>query len=54
MAKKGKGNEHIELKSAESGHRYHTTKNQRKNPGRIELRKFDPTLNKHVMYKEVK
>jgi large subunit ribosomal protein L33 len=54
MAKKGQGNQHVVLKSTESGHQYHTTKNKRKHPDRIELTKFDPTLNRRVVYKESK
>ncbi|MGE0200584.1 MAG: 50S ribosomal protein L33 [Candidatus Melainabacteria bacterium] len=54
MAKKGDGNQHIELKSEESGHKYHTTKNKRKHPNRIELTKYDPLVRRRVKYKEVK
>ncbi len=54
MAKKGQGGEHIELKSPKSGHKYHTLKNKRKHNERIELRKYDPLVREHVMYKEVK
>ena len=44
----------ITLQSTESGHRYTTQKSRRNNPDRIELKKFDPNLNKHVTYKETK
>jgi large subunit ribosomal protein L33 len=54
MAKKGEGCVHIEMESEESGHKYHTIKNKRKNPERIELRKYDPIVRKHVKYKEAK
>ena len=54
MAKKGEGCVHIELESEESGHKYHTIKNKRKNPERIELRKYDPIVRKHVKYNESK
>lgn len=56
MAKKSKGNRiYIELESTEgSGHRYNTVKNKKNNPSRIELRKYDPLLKKHVIYKETK
>jgi len=54
MAKKGDGNQHITLKSSESDHEYHTTKNKKTNPERIELKKYDPTLRRHVNYKETK
>lgn len=54
MAKKGEGCVHITMKSAESDHEYHTIKNKRSNPDRMELKKYDPTLRRHVMYKESK
>ena len=54
MAKKGEGCVHVELKSTESGHKYHTVKNKRKHPGRMELRKYDPIARKHVAFKETK
>lgn len=40
--------------SSGNGHFYSTTKNKRKNPEKIELRKFDPVLQKHVLYVEKK
>ncbi len=54
MAKKGQGNEVIHLKSSESGHQYHTIKNKHKHKGRMELKKYDPIVRRHVMYKEEK
>jgi large subunit ribosomal protein L33 len=54
MAKKGEGCVHIMLKSTESDHEYHTIKNKRKNPDRIELKKYDPTLRRKVTYRESK
>lgn len=54
MAKKGDGCVHIELKSSESGHKYHTRKNKRKNPERMTLTKYDPLVRRHVEYKEEK
>jgi large subunit ribosomal protein L33 len=44
----------IELESSESTARYFTEKNKRNNPSRIELKKYDPILRKHVMFKEKK
>ena len=44
----------IVLRSTESSYRYHTTKNKRNQPGRMEIRKFDPVLRKHVLFKESK
>ncbi len=54
MAKKGEGCVHIMLKSTESDHEYHTIKNKKKNPERIELKKYDPTLRRKVTYRESK
>jgi large subunit ribosomal protein L33 len=47
--------EKIKLESsAGTGHFYTTTKNKRTTPGKIEMKKFDPKVRKHVMYKETK
>ena len=53
MAKKGP-RQLVKMRSTESSHMYLTTKNRRNNPGRLELKKFDPTLRKHVIYRETK
>ena len=53
MAKPG-ARDIIVLQSTESKHRYVTMKNKRNDPDRIMLKKFDPTLNRHVDYKETK
>jgi len=54
MAKKGV-RFMVELESTEgSGYRYQTEKNKRNNPSRIELKKYDPILRKHVVFKEAK
>ncbi|RAP26179.1 50S ribosomal protein L33 [Candidatus Marinamargulisbacteria bacterium SCGC AG-333-B06] len=53
MAKKGH-RQHIILESTESGHSYHTTKNKHNTSDRIEMKKYDPTLRKHAIYKEKK
>jgi large subunit ribosomal protein L33 len=42
------------VSSAGTGHFYTTTKNKRLHPEKVEVRKFDPTIRKHVMYKEAK
>ena len=42
----------VKMRSTESPYTYTTTKNKRNNPDRLELRKFDPVLNKHVLFKE--
>jgi large subunit ribosomal protein L33 len=42
------------VSSAGTGHYYTTTKNKRNHPDKMELKKFDPVVRKHVMYKEAK
>ena len=42
------------VSSANTGHYYTTTKNKRTTPDKIEMKKFDPVVRKHVMYKEAK
>jgi large subunit ribosomal protein L33 len=45
----------VTLACAETGDRdYTTTKNKKKHPERIELRKYSPRLRKHVLYRETK
>ncbi|MAH80630.1 MAG: 50S ribosomal protein L33 [Rickettsiales bacterium] len=53
MAKKGH-RQHIILESSESGHQYHTTKNKNNTSDKLEIKKFDPLVRKHVSYKEKK
>lgn len=53
MAKAG-NRVQVKLKSTESPHRYHTTKNKRNTTDRLELKKYDPVIRKHVTYKEEK
>jgi large subunit ribosomal protein L33 len=53
MAKKGP-RQLIKLRSTESSHMYLTVKNRRNDPNRLELRRYDPTLRKHVIYRETK
>ncbi|MGA0937032.1 MAG: 50S ribosomal protein L33 [Sedimenticolaceae bacterium] len=40
--------------SAGTGHFYTTTKNKRTMTGKMEIKKFDPVVRQHVMYKEAK
>ena len=40
--------------SAGTGHFYTTTKNKKTMPDKLEIKKFDPTIRKYVMYKEAK
>ena len=42
------------VSSAGTGHFYTTDKNKRTTPDKIEIKKFDPVVRKHVMYKEAK
>lgn len=42
------------IKSSESNHMYWTRKNKKGVERKLELKKYDPTLRKHVVYKEVK
>ncbi len=42
------------VSSAGTGHFYTTTKNKRTSPDKLELRKYDPVVRKHVAYKESK
>ena len=53
MAKKGP-RVLVKMRSTESPHVYVTVKNRRNDPNRMELRKFDPTLRRHVVYRETK
>ncbi|MGH8217034.1 MAG: 50S ribosomal protein L33 [Steroidobacteraceae bacterium] len=42
------------LSSAGTGHFYVTTKNRRLHHDKLEVKKFDPVVRKHVPYKETK
>ncbi len=42
------------VSSAGTGHFYTTDKNKRTTPDKLEMKKFDPVVRKHVMYKEAK
>ena len=44
----------IKLRSTKSDHMYFSRKNKKKVERKIELKKYDPTLREHVIYKEVK
>ncbi|MCK5539165.1 MAG: 50S ribosomal protein L33 [Gammaproteobacteria bacterium] len=45
----------IKLVSSEgTGHYYTTTKNKRTMSEKLEMKKYDPVVRKHVMYKEAK
>lgn len=54
MAKKG-AREKIRMVCSEgSGHFYTTVKNRRNTTEKLELKKYNPKLRKHVLYKEGK
>lgn len=53
MAKKGP-RVMVKMRSTESAHMYVTDKNRRNDPNRMELRKFDPIVRRHVVYRETK
>ncbi|MCK8516667.1 50S ribosomal protein L33 [Methylonatrum kenyense] len=42
------------VSSAGTGHFYTTNKNKRNTPNKLEFKKYDPVVRKHVMYKEAK
>ena len=42
------------VSSAGTGFTYYTTKNKRKQQGKLELNKYDPVVRKHVVFKEAK
>ena len=45
----------IQLEStAGTGYRYTFTKSKRTHPERVEYRKYDPVIRKHVIFKETK
>jgi large subunit ribosomal protein L33 len=45
----------IKMVSSEgTGHYYTTTKNKRTMAEKLELKKYDPVVRKHVIYKEAK
>jgi large subunit ribosomal protein L33 len=42
------------VSSADTGYFYTTTKNKRTMPDKMEIKKFDPVVRKHVIFKEAK
>jgi large subunit ribosomal protein L33 len=42
------------VSSAGTGHFYTTKKNKRLHPEKMEVKKYDPVVRKHVPYKEAK
>jgi large subunit ribosomal protein L33 len=55
MASKGKKKKKTQIKMvSESGFIYYTNKNPKNTEGKLELKKYDPVLRKHVIFKEKK
>lgn len=53
MPRAKKGNlARVRLQSTESPHVYYTTKNKKNMPNKMELRKYDPVVRRHVLYRE--
>ncbi|MGI8406707.1 MAG: 50S ribosomal protein L33 [Thermomicrobiales bacterium] len=52
MARKKADRSLVKLQSTESKHFYLTEKNRKNDPQRIELRRYDPELRRHVVYRE--
>jgi len=44
----------IKLKSTESPYMYHVKKNKQNTTERLEIKKYDPVVRKHVIFKEVR
>ncbi len=42
------------VSSAGTGHFYTTSKNKRTMPEKMEIKKYDPVVRQHVLYKEAK
>ncbi len=42
------------VSTADTGHFYTTDKNKKNTPGKMEMKKYDPVVRKHVVYKESK
>jgi len=54
MAKGKEARSLIKLQSTASSHFYISEKNRNNTKERLELKKYDPTIRKHVIYKEAK
>lgn len=54
MAKKKGVRILVKMRSTESTHIFWTQKNRRNDPNRLELKKYDPVLRKHVLFREAK
>jgi large subunit ribosomal protein L33 len=54
MASKKKTRVNIKMQSTESPHYYTTTTNPANNGKKLELMKYDPTLNRKVLYRQAR
>lgn len=54
MAKKKRDRAQVRMVSTESGHVYYTEKNRKNDSARLELKKYDPIVRRHVLYRESK
>ncbi|MDQ2683830.1 MAG: 50S ribosomal protein L33 [Chloroflexota bacterium] len=54
MAKKKGDRIVIKLKSTESEYIYYSEKNKRNDTARLEIKKYDPLLRRHVMFREAR
>jgi large subunit ribosomal protein L33 len=54
MAKDKQARMWVKMQSTASRHFYTTQKNRRNTTQKLELRKYDPVVRKHVTYKEAK
>ena len=54
MARKKADRLPVTMQSTESSHRYLTEQNRKNDPGRLELRRYDPVLKRHVLYRETR
>jgi large subunit ribosomal protein L33 len=52
MARKRQDRAPVKLVSTESGHVYWSEKNRKNDPSRLELKKYDPLVRRHVVYRE--
>ncbi len=46
--------EKVRMQSTESHHYFTTTKNKRTTPDKLEFKRYDPVVRRHVLYKEAK
>ncbi|MCS6852403.1 MAG: 50S ribosomal protein L33 [Gemmataceae bacterium] len=45
---------YVKLQGSESAHCYYVQKNRRNTSNKLELRKYDPVVRRHVIYRESK